>query len=132
MPQVATDPSFFKAAKARIVEIDRKQKRITISLQSDARIEDERLSIEARKSRKEKRKKSKSKTSNSSHNHYENGSEFDSVTVSKEPLPNKVSPEPVNKKIDPSTMTPAELKRARKLARRAERRSQAEKLTQDS
>ena len=42
-------------AKARIVEIDRKQKRITISLQSDARIEDERLSIEARKSRKEKR-----------------------------------------------------------------------------
>ena len=41
------------AVSVRVVEIDRRQKRITVSLQSDSRIDDERASIEARLKRKE-------------------------------------------------------------------------------
>jgi len=122
--------------KVRIVEIDRKQKRITISLQSDARIEDERQSIEARKSRKEKSRNKAKKTASigsSGHDRSDNYSRFNNKTtpVSKEPVFNRAAPTPVKKNLDPSMMTPAELKRTRKLARRAERRAQAEQQSSD-
>jgi predicted RNA-binding protein with RPS1 domain len=127
--------------KVRIVEIDRKQKRITISLQSDARIEDERQSIEARKSRKQKKKnkpkKTAASTDSSGHDRSENFSIFNSsetTSVSKELAVRRAVPvpTPMKKNIDPSMMTPAELKRARKLARRAERRGDTEEQAQDS
>lgn len=120
-----------EVSKVRVVEIDRKQKRITVSLQSEARIEDERHSIEARKSRKEKRgKKSKKKTIDySSSVRSENFTSARAATaVSNEPAVIKSAP--AKKNVDPSAMTPAELKRARKLARRAERRAQAEQQQQ--
>lgn len=112
----------------RIVEIDRKQKRITVSLQSEARLEDERKSIEARTSRKEKRKekskkKPSTKSSGNSTPRFEN-SNVQGFPVSNKFVEKRADPPPVKK--DPSTMTPAELKRARKLERRAQRRAQAE------
>ena len=132
--------------KVRIVEIDRKQKRITVSLQSNARIEDERQSIEARKSRKQKKKnkpkKAASSTVSPGHDRSENFSRFNltnekTTSIPKEPpavrraVPVPV-PTPMRNNVDPSMMTPAELKRARKLARRAERRGQTEDQAQDS
>ena len=130
--------------KVRIVEIDRKQKRITVSLQSDARIEDERQSIEARKSRKQKKKNKPKKTASSAvspgHDRSENFSRFNSTnekatSVPKEPPAVRrtvPAPTPMRENVDSSMMTPAELKRARKLARRAERRGQTEDQAQDS
>ena len=117
--------------KVRVVEIDRKRKRITVSLQTEARIEDERASAEARKQRKESRASKKKsipakqpKTADRAH------------TVSHEekqqpqqpngfPVGKEISHQPTMEAKDPSQMTPAELKRARKLARRAARREQA-------
>lgn len=123
-----------EVSEARVVEIDRKQKRITLSLQSEARIEDERASIEARKSRKEKRnKKSKSKPVNHSpgNDRSENFTHTTAPSFSKnEPPATRSNPTPPKKNVDPSKMTPAELKRARKLARRAERRAQVEQQEQ--
>ena len=114
----------------RIVEIDRRQKRITVSLQSEARIEDELKSIEARKTRKEKIKnKSKKKPSShsSGNNNYRSENyNLKGTSVSNEFAVNRPNPSPAKKNLDPSMTTPADLKRARKLARRAERRAQAE------
>lgn len=116
--------------KVRIVEIDRKQKRITLSLQSDARVEDERQSIEARKSRKERTKKKLKKTT-SNNSFGRDRSEIyprfnsESTSFSKEPAVNRAASTLTKKNIDSSIMTPAELKRSRKLARRAERRAHA-------
>uniref|UniRef100_A0A7S4EQP2 S1 motif domain-containing protein n=1 Tax=Pseudo-nitzschia australis TaxID=44445 RepID=A0A7S4EQP2_9STRA len=134
--------------KVRIVEIDRKQKRITISLQSDARIQDELKSIEERKSRKEKlRLKSRkaagggksqpSSNSNSmsqdrSKNHSTFHNKITAIPKRENIVFNKALPAPVNNYVDPATMAPGDVKRARKLARRAERRAQAEKQLQDS
>ena len=104
---------------ARVVEVDRKAKRVTVSLQSDARIEDELASIEARKLRKEKHTKGKRSVNDSGN---------DAVTTSSSPAPaSKQAAAPAllpSAPVDESTMTPAELKRARKLARRAARREQ--------
>jgi transcriptional accessory protein Tex/SPT6 len=90
---------------ARVVEVNRSGKRITVSLQSDARVEDERKSMEARMQRTKKMKKSKKDVENKT-----------SPTVKREPI----EEEPLNE----SMMTPAEIKRARKLARRSARREQ--------
>lgn len=106
---------------ARVVEVDRKAKRITVSLQSDARIEDERASVEARKQRKEKQSKGKRSSSESTPNAAAVTSppqSSDSRQQVAAPAPRPPSP------MDESMMTPAELKRARKLARRAARREQ--------
>ena len=123
-----------EVSEVRIVEIDRKQKRITLSLQSEARIEDERTSIEARKSRKEKKtKKSKKEPVNhsSGNDRSENFTHTTTTSFSKnEPPAARSDPTPSKKIFDPSKMTPAELKRARKLARRAERRSHADQQEQ--
>eukprot|EP00535_Pseudo-nitzschia_heimii_P001371 CAMPEP_0197180748 /NCGR_PEP_ID=MMETSP1423-20130617/5248_1 /TAXON_ID=476441 /ORGANISM="Pseudo-nitzschia heimii, Strain UNC1101" /LENGTH=527 /DNA_ID=CAMNT_0042630869 /DNA_START=72 /DNA_END=1655 /DNA_ORIENTATION=- len=131
-----------KVPSARIVEIDREKKRITVSLQSEARLEDERHSMEARDSRKEKSKAKKATNvafgdASPGHNRFETndpvGFSEETVTASgsKPPRPPvaavaaKVAPSAAAAAKDPSSMTPAELKRARKLARRAERRAQA-------
>lgn len=128
---------------ARVVEIDRKQKRITVSLQSEARIVDERASIEARKNRKETRKsKARSKGGRSDQQSVRNND-----TPSKEPAQVKDGSEKqkqrieqsnINKVVTPIVKPPprptkaesvltshAEQKRKLKLARRAARREQA-------
>jgi len=131
-----------KVEGARVVEIDRKRKRVTVSLQSEARVEDERASMEARKERREKH-----------HRAFSSGSKL----KSKEAVPSKPKEQTNALKQDQhfrttasneqqgsepssrdrvvfaaiakpeSEMTPAELKRARKLERRAARREQATK-----
>jgi predicted RNA-binding protein with RPS1 domain len=108
---------------SRVVEIDRRQKRITVSLQSDAKVDDERASVEAHAKRKERRRGPRKA--------YEES----------EPSPKKESPSPAAKvetnrpekqpspaiRVKPEAeMDPAELKRARKLARRAARRADSE------
>lgn len=108
--------SICQEVSARVVEVDRKAKRVTVSLQSDARIEDEIASIEARKLRKEKHTKGKRSVNKS-------GDDVVAVSSSPEPV-SKQAAAPAPAPIDESTMTPAELKRARKLARRAARREQ--------
>jgi predicted RNA-binding protein with RPS1 domain len=90
---------------ARVVEVDRSGKRITVSLQSDARVEDEHKSIEARMQRKKKMKKSKNDVENIT------------SPVKREPIEEEPS-------LNETMMTPAEIKRARKLARRVARREQ--------
>mmetsp|Transcript_16975 Transcript_16975/g.41369 ORF Transcript_16975/g.41369 Transcript_16975/m.41369 type:complete len:516 (+) Transcript_16975:73-1620(+) len=120
----------------RVVEIDRKQKKITVSLQSEARIADEHASVVARRERKESRKKSKPKARpfTPKKDFDRDNSSFRKAPTSIEkpatPIPPvaeapKPKPTPILPP-DESTMTPAELKRARKLARRAARREQAE------
>lgn len=115
--------SIGQEVNARIVEVDRKAKRLTVSLQSDARIQDERASVEARKERKEKLGKRKRPASEGPA-HVENvaAATLPTPTIpSKEQITTPVAPQPP---MDESMMTPAELKRARKLARRAARREQ--------
>jgi predicted RNA-binding protein with RPS1 domain len=158
---------------ARVVEIERRKKRITVSLQSEARLEDERASIDARQHRKESIKKRLDKMAKKS-----DSSEAKTIRSEKEapaggstarirPTPesfqrtsfagestarSRPTPESSHrpsfagestamsrptpqssqrttfKPPDESTMNPAELKRSRKLARRAARREQAETL----
>ena len=114
---------------ARIVEIDRKQKKITVSLQSEARIEDERASMEARQQRKDSRKSpaSKKKAMNGIQRMTEAQVTPSESKDNVHQIMKVASPERQRKlePADESTMTPAELKRARKLARRAARREQA-------
>jgi predicted RNA-binding protein with RPS1 domain len=114
---------------ARVVEIDRKRKRITVSLQSEARLEDERASMEARQKRKEVRHAKSGKKTGKSKDH--GGA---ATTEKQQPMPATTGSKKVQKEFrptppptakDPSTMTPAELKRERKLARRAARREHA-------
>lgn len=149
----------------RVVEIDRKQQRITVSLQSIARIQDERASVEARKGRHNKRKKSSS-SSSSSFAHQGSpqkqkkmsnliekdaspaalpvafvgnvknitGMNFHVAIKNKPPLPPLPPPPPhvgMEQKghagqQEAVGLTPAEQKRARKLARRASRREEKE------
>jgi predicted RNA-binding protein with RPS1 domain len=141
--------------EARVVEIDRRRKRLTVSLQSEARLEDEQASILAREERKQAMKSKtgkKPKSANAAHPEEssipkqpasvpsvranakqtapvrENTKQMAPVSEYKPWLDAKAKPviktnfEPPNE----ANMTPAELKRARKLARRAERRDQAE------
>lgn len=112
---------------ARVVEIDRKQKRVTVSLQSDARIEDEMASVLARKARDEKRVNSKKmkKKKNGVFETKEQSKDEKPVESAQEATNNLVDSEGTFLK-DESQMTPADLKRAYKLQRRAQRRAQKE------
>lgn len=128
--------------RVRVVEIDRRQKRITVSLQSEARLADEKASMEAWSKRK---KKGRNKTSDGGYldsgvisygRHHasqekkvpatgitkknEDGSSAIQKTGQSSPVPSASSSKPE------SETTRAELKRARKLQRRAERRKQRE------
>lgn len=134
-----------KVEGVRVIEIDRKTKRLTASLQSEKRLADEYASIEARKERKEKNltaRRQRSKQSEVPSNNQvgttaSNHVKFDTSYKKPKPKPLKieVSPKPEPPKPSPnaslstkpeSEMTPAELKRARKIARRAARRAEQE------
>ena len=163
---------------ARVIEVDRKTKRITVSLQSTIRQEDELASIAARKKRQEKhlQRKDNNKSNNKKlepnqgvpspqqlqHHHsvtpkensangfhsnhsFQNNSEHNSrgnhhqgrmsglsiptTTSNHHDVPRTEPPvvgqkQPYDDTQKPeSEMTPAELKRARKIARRAARRA---------
>eukprot|EP00978_Attheya_sp_CCMP212_P000108 scaffold206_cov54-Attheya_sp.AAC.5 len=105
---------------ARVVEIDRTKKRITASLQSDEK-------LDAAEERKKQKMQAQMQTT-PSHFKPSGAKKFDSDnSSSKIPMmePPKTEPtlEVQKNEVD---MTPAELKRARKLARRADRREQKE------
>lgn len=112
----------------RVVEVDRKQKRLTVSLQSDERIEDEKNSVLARQARNEKRANSKKMKAK------KNGGFVDPEVTTVANVADEEAEEPANELVDAdgnflkdeSQMTPAEVKRARKLQRRAQRRTQKE------
>jgi len=135
----------------RIVEIDRQKRRITVSLQSDARREDEINSSQAKKLRLEKNEKRKqekaqkqkaSRKSNIGSNNYSSESNEYSVeagwgddNVEKNASisdhgAGEASGETNNLQVleamDESQMTPSQLKQLRKLRRRAERRAQTD------
>ena len=121
--------------QARVVEIDRRQKRITVSMQSEAMLESERKSIESRRERLDRRGK-RSKTAGRKHtvsDATETATESSAPEHSK-PVIQNAAPPPVQKatqkreltKTDDGAKTHADLKRERKLARRAERRAQNE------
>ncbi|GAX15328.1 hypothetical protein FisN_8Lh379 [Fistulifera solaris] len=115
---------------ARIVELERK--RITISLQSEKMQEQEQASRQAReerkylRSRKGARNKETKKVQSTSSDAAKNEKSAGQTELENRPLPMK---EPVAAPpVDPANMTPAELKRARKLERRAARRASAEEI----
>lgn len=149
---VSAPEDFFKQGdevpNVRIVEIDRKSKRLTVSLQSEARKADEDASSRARQERKGNLKDKRRKKTAGSHSNQDNGSsnsshsvqshkhmKFDEGGVHHEKLAAKssttqketpaASQTPATPKPE-SEMTPAELKRARKIARRAARRAEKE------
>ena len=139
----------------RIIEIDRSQKRITVSLQSTAMVEHEEASIECRKRRRAKqpnKKRQETKTNRAVKEDQlgksatlissqkdagakrTNYSEVDAIgrKVPKEKRHHMEGTqlERVKTSTTPeSEMTPTELKRARKLARRATRRAANEEKT---
>lgn len=126
---------------ARIVEIDRMAKRITISLQSEARLQDELASMEARKQRRSKHNQSHPKNdqrlpSKSHEVNVRNGSSRENplrkeCTKTVEEIPD-TTPVPVHFNLPDTNAkykqvpepNPVDLKRMRKLARRAIRREQ--------
>lgn len=132
----------------RIVEIDRRKKKITVSLQSEARMADERASLAARQQRKGSRKPASEKKPTGMLSDGEGNGHATNSPCQKEaqqPLQQDMrkesqltetrsAPTEPRKAIflppDESTMTPAELKRARKLARRAARREESGETTQ--
>lgn len=107
---------------ARVVEIDRRKKRITVSLQSDAKMEDERSSVEAHAKRREKHR-GPPKNAQSSMEEAEHKSEMESESFPVKQQPTTPTGLPTKPE---SEMNQAELKRARKLARRAARRQDVE------
>ena len=126
----------------RVLEVDRERKRITVSLQSESMREQELESIQARKHRKEKlAKKLPSMKKNNGggadkpnvalarHENAPTKNHQAAIEDSKDPIvPLEHRPGPPNSSITKpeSEMTPAELKRARKIARRAARRAERE------
>ena len=118
--------------KVRIVEVNRTKKRITVSLQSDERAADEEKSSRDHKVRVEEKVIKKRRTEKfAPRNNVAppvKTEEIRSNEVSSSPQGESVDRvrEEVPIIIDPDNMTPAELKRARKLQRRAERRKQQE------
>lgn len=113
---------------ARIVEIDRKARRITLSLQSDAMIEREVKSLQERFERLEK-KKFKKKAATSTETPITNITNFREIAKKKE----KECTATViasNTHADNVEVSKAEQKRNRKIERRLQRRIGNEKNTQ--
>ena len=116
---------------ARVVDVDRRAKRITVSLQSDARAEDELKSMALYKEKAEKKKPKDEAAaggpgSDGAKVQRDGGPDPDERQGALEPEP---APRPVPAAVTPvvkdeSEMTHAELKRKRKLERRASRREQ--------
>jgi predicted RNA-binding protein with RPS1 domain len=111
--------------RVRVVDVDRKKKRITVSLQSDKKIEDEEKSQreynQRRHAKLEKRKQKSMESKNPATDDFckNERSQYMESTESQQGWHHDATPIV----IDPETMTPAELKRARKLQRRQERRA---------
>lgn len=101
---------------ARVVEIDRKKKRITLSLQSEAMVEREQKSLTERVKRMQTKSKKKEKTLLADNNTIKS-----KKCIDNQPTMKKVSI--VTTRSD-TPLSKADLKRARKLERRAERRMQ--------
>mmetsp|Transcript_23742 Transcript_23742/g.51430 ORF Transcript_23742/g.51430 Transcript_23742/m.51430 type:complete len:585 (-) Transcript_23742:58-1812(-) len=120
----------------RIVEIDRKKKRLTVSLQSESRIADERKSVEARMERVQKNSSKKTVRNTNTDTPPRMIRPSSSPTLKQTAPPTLYSKNAGDaeqasqfdnlESIPESEMTHAQLKRARKLARRAERRKQQE------
>ena len=131
--------------RVRIVNVDRKKKRLTASLQSDEKIVDEEKSNESWLKRQQEKKEKKIQkgykmsrvggTMESYNNEVDTNKQNTIVldrkggtseSRSSEYNGDRANNEEVPIVIDEENMTPAELKRARKLQRRAERRRQKE------
>ena len=130
--------------RVRIVNVDRKKKRLTASLQSDEKIVDEEKSNESWLKRQQEKKEKKMQKANKMskvESYYSNDVDnkkqnttfgldrnggATSQSTSLDDNGDKANHEEVPIVIDEENMTPAELKRARKLQRRAERRRQKE------
>ena len=117
--------------KVRIVHIDREKKKVTVSLQSDEKVVDEEKSNESWQKRKEDRNAKKGMKRNRKNVHSSSGDDFRRNAKINEEKPHTPSKDTLVEEfpevvVDPENMTPAELKRARKLQRRAERRRQQE------
>eukprot|EP00551_Chaetoceros_affinis_P005916 CAMPEP_0203663704 /NCGR_PEP_ID=MMETSP0090-20130426/1238_1 /ASSEMBLY_ACC=CAM_ASM_001088 /TAXON_ID=426623 /ORGANISM="Chaetoceros affinis, Strain CCMP159" /LENGTH=580 /DNA_ID=CAMNT_0050526697 /DNA_START=71 /DNA_END=1813 /DNA_ORIENTATION=+ len=128
--------------KVRLVDINRRKKKITASLQSDDKIDQEEQSNENWKKRQMERNAKMEKKRQYSGSHpssfgddmqqrntstgayYDNQEETKSVNNQDEQEQQQDEELPII--VDPENMTPMELKRARKLQRRAERRKQKE------
>ena len=113
----------------RVIDVDRKKKRITVSLQSDSRLADEARSDSAwkerRRAKEAKEKKDITLLAGDAYTKQTDAASQDQTKyLSIETEEENVAPQPIV--IDEENMTPAELKRARKLQRRAERRKQRE------
>jgi transcriptional accessory protein Tex/SPT6 len=111
---------------ARIVEIDRKNKRITVSLQSDSMIETELASVSARQERMEKQKMKRKKTKES---YFAPDKGEQTQCVSSFTLSQAVSSSSKPSTRPTTELTHQELKRKRKLERRAARRAEQERIT---
>jgi transcriptional accessory protein Tex/SPT6 len=107
---------------ARVVEIDRRKKRITVSLQSDGKMEDERSSVEAHAKRREKYRPAKTSQSGMEETEHQSEMELEEMPVKQQ---QPTTPRGLPAKPE-SEMNQQELKRARKLARRAARREDQE------
>ena len=130
---------------ARVIDVNRKSKRITVSLQSDNRLNDEMASMKSWKERLEKRENKKTNendpkkvsTSNANvqkpdHPSTSNDNKKDKDSKSNIIIHNKtIGPIDSNKELKETTFDessiPIDPKRARKIARRAERRGKAAK-----
>lgn len=124
--------------KVRIVEVDRRKKRITVSLQSDQKAADEEKSARDHKVRLEGKAAKKRKTeafgsAGAVRNDFNSASPVKTEEIKSKETKMPIQDDPKDRVreevpiiIDPDNMTPAELKRARKLQRRAERRKQEE------
>mmetsp|Transcript_1918 Transcript_1918/g.2768 ORF Transcript_1918/g.2768 Transcript_1918/m.2768 type:complete len:542 (+) Transcript_1918:37-1662(+) len=119
--------------QARVVDMDRKGKKITVSLQSDAMMNQElqsakqyreRMNNANNKSVSEATTGKSSLTSNEQEIDSEHKLNSDKITHAVKDINHSL--ERQNIEVDPSNMNPAELKRMRKLQRRAERRMQKE------
>jgi predicted RNA-binding protein with RPS1 domain len=123
---------------ARVVEVDRRGKRITVSLQSEARAADERQSIDARQERLKKRHKKGPALEDPARGHepvpvpHEPRKQNEAIVIPKVDPPKLKEKQavalppahPVPNQQPDSGLTPQQqLKRARKLERRAARRA---------
>lgn len=110
--------------KARVVEVDRKGKRITLSLQSEAMMEREAKSLEERLKRIETKKWKKDKVANRSNSLGRDGDDRE-IQKNKDSI-TKASDSSITV-ADDAQLSKAELKRKRKLERRLQRRIENEK-----
>lgn len=119
--------------KVRVVEIDRSKKRITVSLQSDDRIKDELKSSRDHKERLEVKASKKRKVNPVGLRRVEKGQVDNTANTHSQPPSLSLAPTKIDishkaevPRVTSTEKSLSELKRERKLQRRAERRKQKE------